>query len=167
MKPHMVRIVCAAWLALAGSTQAGYRNVPASERVVREVHPAIGAPATWSATLGREDGTAVELQNVGDRFGSVELKPGEHCWLCLRIPGLRKDSVVTLASTHGGKAEGQPKARVSAHADGEICFSYEMGTMGPHPLIVTVMGRSMTLLFNIAPPARPQAGTTPVQETRP
>lgn len=135
-------------LTMSGVCWAGYRTVPESEakRIAVPTQDVQG-PEKWSGTVRRADGQVVTLQNLGDRFASVPLSRGEQVEICLDIPGLESGENIRIASTHGGKIEGKHRTARSANKNNEICFPYTMGTMGPHPVIVTLRGRSITLLF--------------------
>jgi len=139
--------------AAAMVADGGVRTLSQAEMSARPRSGGLKANAEWSATLTRVNGQVLQLTNLGDRFASVDLARNEQCRVCLTVPGLNRDAVATFASTHGGKVDGESRGKVRATDTGQFCFDYQMGTMGAHPLVVTVRGRSMTLLFTVEAPS--------------
>jgi len=108
----------------------------------------------WSGSLIRADGSLVELIPVGDRFGSVELFPGETCHICLIGDSFKRGLSASISSTHGGTIRGQSRAEVPVGNGGELCFDYTIGELGEHPVQVRIGGQKATLtLVARKPPA--------------
>lgn len=150
---HWFPVICLC-LACAAQSEAAYRNLtPEEARSSVRVHSRKAAPEGWSATLTREDGSVMKLENLGDRFGSVDLNRHETVRICLSIPGMAPGSRVDLEATHGGKIAGRHRKELQTRRNGETCFDYQIANLGPHPLIVRYRGRSMTLLFHAVAPA--------------
>lgn len=150
---------CAGW--------AGVRNLQSPEARQERVTPGVASPEAWSGAIRREGERSVELRNLGDRFASVLLRRGESVEVCLKIPGLEKGSIVHLASTHGGTVDEKSRAEWEAQEDTRICFPYTVGVMGPHPVLVTVHGRSITLLFLVEEEIVPKELRETAVEARP
>jgi len=147
----MKRTILLLAIAMMGSsTLAGVRNITSAESVgIDAVLPSVKGPEHWGATVRRGGGQPVSVKNLGDRFASVFLSRGEEVEVCVSIPGLPAGERVQLASTHGGVIDGHPRAEWMVREEGRFCFPYTVGVMGPHPVIVTVRGRSLTLLFQV------------------
>lgn len=145
-----VAILGAVW-AISSVCWAGYRTVPASEaRHLETAAKQRGSDtARWSGTVRRADGQIVPLQNLGDRFASVMLGRQEQVLVCIEVPGLADGERPHLASTHGGTIDRESRTARVAAKDGQICFPYAMGVIGPHPIVITAHGRSMRLLFTL------------------
>lgn len=161
----MTRRIHACALALACAclpepSSAGYRNLTPEEVPSAKVRAAtpVSAASQWTAEIIRADGRILRPANKGDRFASVELQPREKCAVRLTVPGLPDDGDVSISATHGGSVDGDSRKSIRSKTRGVIAFDFEMGVMGAHPVVVTVHGRSVTLLFQIEPKTGAKGG---------
>lgn len=136
----MVSLTTASW--------AGYRTVPEREITRAEtLRPRLQKTQEWKATVRRADGSEIKLRNLGDRFASVSLNRRERVDICLQIPGLPDGERPQVVATHGGKLFEQDRTRRITSKEQEICFSYTLGVIGPHPVLVSTHGQTIRLLF--------------------
>lgn len=147
-------LIWASWCLLSAGlsiASAGVRNLKVGEQVSLTTKAQPVATSDWQIRVVRSDGRIVVPRNLGDRFASIDLWRKENCAICLTVPGVEPGTEVSLVSTHGGLANGKPTSSATADKDGRICFEYEMGTIGAHPLLISLREQTATLLFQVDP----------------